>query len=207
MSLAPATPFHFAPFKSSHGPITAQWTAAAPKPTKSKLVGHTQAPDTMYATQQYPSNHPSQPGQPQQPFPSAQASSHGHERGRSGTLHPPEDDYERQLDYETDANTSYNAALLSANARSAPLPPQGRDKSRDKDRDKGKGKTRERGKESASKARRRAIADQARRERRRADGLESDTTQGQDTDSDEYVTGLGSSTKPPNGMFGGQGAW
>jgi hypothetical protein len=161
----------------------------------------------MYATQQSPSNHPSQPGQSQQPFPSAQSSPHDHEQRRSGTLHPPEDYYERQLDYETDANTSYNAALLSANIPSVPLPLQGRDKSRAKRRDKGKGKARERGKESASKARRRAMADQARRERRRADGLESDTTQGQDTDSDEYMTGLGSSAKPPGGMFGGQGAW
>ncbi|QRW02329.1 Serine/arginine repetitive matrix protein [Ceratobasidium sp. AG-Ba] len=96
-----------------------------------------------------------------------------------------EDEAERQLDYETDANTEYNAALLSANIRPQRLPEVDV-------RDKGKGKSRDKARDK-EKERTRRQKDQARRMRRRADGLGSDTTQGDDTDDDEYVTGHGSS--------------
>ncbi|KAG9084489.1 hypothetical protein FRC07_013625, partial [Ceratobasidium sp. 392] len=124
---------------------------------------------------------------------------------RTGATHDfdDEDELERQLDYETDANTEYNAALLSANIRPQGLPPvetlpprdiKGKGKSREKDRGKDKDK-------AASRARRQQRADMERRMRRREQGIDSDTTQGDDTDDGEYVTGYGSSRrrsfKPP----------
>ncbi|KAF8602596.1 hypothetical protein BDV93DRAFT_557372 [Ceratobasidium sp. AG-I] len=224
---APVHPssFHFA--KSSVEPVTAQWTAREPKQKHDRtssggggikqLFGRKLAKPSsrspspspaadMYAPM-FPQNNASQ-SQPfpqqqpqQQPFPSsAHTSSHGH--GARGVFDPEFDDYERQLDYETDANTSYNAAKLSANLRqpSAPSPNQ-RPRTKSKS---SKGKDRERS-SSESRARRQAVMDKARRERRRAGQLDSDTTQGEDTDSDEYVTGYGN-TKPVAGMFGSAGA-
>ncbi|CAE6439811.1 unnamed protein product [Rhizoctonia solani] len=100
---------------------------------------------------------------------------HSRTRSVSGPEH--EEELQRAIDSETDANTEFNAAKLSANLRprSASLDRRGRKKqSTNKE----------------EKARKRALADQMRRERRRAGGLDSDTTQGEDSDS-EYVTGHG----------------
>ncbi|KAL5636389.1 hypothetical protein ACGC1H_000377 [Rhizoctonia solani] len=85
-----------------------------------------------------------------------------------------EDELQRAIDSETDANTEFNAAKLNANIRP-------RSTSLGQERKKKKTSKEE-------KARRKAAADHARRERRRHAGLDSDTTQGEDSDS-EYVTG------------------
>ncbi|KAH7343179.1 hypothetical protein B0J17DRAFT_166706 [Rhizoctonia solani] len=99
-----------------------------------------------------------------------------------------EEEVQRAIDSETDANTEFNAAKLSANLRP-----------RSTSLDKGGRKKKKSSKEE--KARRRAFADQARRERRRNAGLDSDTTQGEDSDS-EYVTGHGNAKpRQMNGTF------
>ncbi|KAG8725143.1 hypothetical protein FRC09_007833 [Ceratobasidium sp. 395] len=183
--------FHFAPI--SHGPITAQWSA-------SNTGGNVRTSQHKYS-QSDPSHgmYNQYQQQPQQyAFPPAQpSSSHGHGHSRTGAdVIEDEDELERQLDYETDANTEYNAALLSANIRPRALPPT--ESSQPPGREKGKGKSRERGKDKdkAAKARRqRQRADHERRTRRREQGLDSDTTQGDDTDDGEYVTGYGSSRR------------
>ncbi|KDN47408.1 hypothetical protein RSAG8_03548, partial [Rhizoctonia solani AG-8 WAC10335] len=104
---------------------------------------------------------------------------HSRSRSVSGPgMKRTEDEVQRAIDSETDANTEFNAAKLSANIRP---------RSASVDKKKKKKTSKE------EKARRRAVADQARRERRRTAGLDSDTTQGEDSDS-EYVTGHGNGT-------------
>jgi hypothetical protein len=99
-----------------------------------------------------------------------------------------EEERQRAIDSETDANTEYNAAKLSANMR-----PRSNSAG---ERKKKKSTSKE------EKARRRAVADEARRERRRNAGLDSDTTQGEDSDSDQYRP----KPRPMHGMFTGQTA-
>ncbi|KAG8741989.1 hypothetical protein FRC10_002147 [Ceratobasidium sp. 414] len=193
------TGFHFAPI--SHGPVTAQWSASTPNHlsagTKHKH-SHSE-PRAMYGAQHQPQQHP---------FPPQPSSSRGPGRGpghsRTGATHGLDDDdeLERQLDYETDANTEYNAVQLSANIRPRELPPvQGRPRDKGKERSKDRSKDKDRGR--PSKAQRQLVADQARRTRRRKEGLDSDTTQGDDTDDGEYVTGHGSSRR--HASAGGRG--
>ncbi|KAG9092151.1 hypothetical protein FRC06_000222 [Ceratobasidium sp. 370] len=185
------TAFHFAPI--SHGPITAQWSASSPQHlsvAKKHKHSHSE-PREMYGTQHQPQHYP---------FPAQPSSSRGHGHGlghsRTGATHDMDDEeeLERQLDYETDANTEYNAVKLSADIRPRELPPvESRHRDKGKERHKDRSKDKERGRRS--KAQRQHMADQARRTRRRAEGLDSDTTQGDDTDDGEYVTGHGSSRR------------
>ncbi|CUA67857.1 Serine/arginine repetitive matrix protein 2 [Mus musculus] [Rhizoctonia solani] len=101
-----------------------------------------------------------------------------------------EEELQRAIDSETDANTEFNAAKLNANIRP-----------RSTSLDRGGRRKKKTSKEE--KARRRQVADQARRQRRRNAGLDSDTTQGEDSDP-EHVTGHGN-TRPMHGMFSGTG--
>ncbi|KAF8725044.1 hypothetical protein RHS02_08409, partial [Rhizoctonia solani] len=102
-----------------------------------------------------------------------------------------EEERQRALDSETDANTEYNAAKLSANIRPRSISAGGR------------GERKKKSKNKEEKAKKRAAADEARRQRRREAGLDSDTTQGDDSDDEEFVTGH---TRPMHGMFTGQTA-
>lgn len=169
--------FRFTPFTSDS--VTARWSASKDKPysgqdhTKSQPVSAPPPISDMYTHAHH-------------------SGSHGHGSRREQAIDPEEEELQRQIDSETDANTEFNAAKLSANIRprSATLDKGGRSRSRTKEKDK-------------EKSKKRAMADQARRSRRRAAGLESDTTQG--SSDEEYVTGYGR-TKPVQGMFGSAGS-
>lgn len=165
--------FRFTPFTSDS--VTARWSASKDQPY-SQNHSHSRSVST--------------------PIPSSDMYTHAHQsgsHGRAPAIDPEEDALQRQIDSETDANTEFNAAKLRANIRprSQSLDKGGRSsRSRTKDKEK-------------DKAKKRALADQARRERRRTAGLDSDTTQG--SSDDEYVTGYGK-TRPVQGMFGSAGS-
>lgn len=172
--------FRFTPFTNNS--VTTQWA------TKDKPVIDQKHTKTQ-----------SIPGSENFPVPLSAMFSHAHagslgRRTNRAPVNSYESDLRRQLDSETDANTEFNAAKLQANIRPRSI-----------SLDRGRGKSSKSRPKDKEKAKKKVVADQARRTRRRAAGLESDTTQGEDSDSDEYVTGYGKS-RPVQGMFGSAGS-